>query len=137
MSSVSFTIPGRIGGKGRARSTASGHHYTPAKTRSDEGIVRHFALMASRETPLLKGPLKLTIEIWIEKPKSWSAKRKAAAVWVTGKPDWDNSGKLICDAMNHLVYADDSQIAWPEMKRRYCDAVHPAEEVRVTVEELE
>lgn len=28
----------------------------------------------------------------------------------SGKPDWDNLGKLACDALNGIAFKDDSQV---------------------------
>jgi Holliday junction resolvase RusA-like endonuclease len=47
-------------------------------------------------------------------PKSYSKKRTEACLSglerPTKKPDWDNVAKSICDAMNGIVYQDDTQI---------------------------
>lgn len=99
--------------------TRKGHVYTPAKTQSDEAVVRQFAHLAIMGTPLLQGPLRLEVEIYRPFPKSWSMKRRAATFWITGKPDCDNMLKLIADAMNGIAYQDDSQIAALAMVRLY------------------
>lgn len=120
--SLSFSIPGRIGGKGRARSFLRKGviaHSTPKKTASDEAVVRQFAHLAIVGAPLLQGPLRLEVIVYRMIPKSWSGKRRAAAIWITGKPDCDNVLKLIADAMNGIAYQDDSQIAALAMVRLY------------------
>ena len=65
-------------------------------------------------TPLLDGPLAITLTIGVTIPRSWPKKRQAAArdgyLRPTGKPDFDNTSKLICDALNKIVWRDDSQI---------------------------
>lgn len=139
MISISFTVPGQMSGKGRAKTGQGGHHYTPAKTRSQEAIVRHYANEAMRNVARMKGPLRLLIHVYRHPPQSWSKKRKAAAVWITGKPDWDNLGKLVSDAMNGIVYADDSQIADANVKRRYlgADAASVPDHLRIIVQTLE
>jgi len=122
LEAVTFTIPGAIGGKGRGRATVRGGHavvYTPEKTRSQEAMVRHFASEQMRGRELLQGPLRLRVELWKLIPKSWSKAKREAAIYVTGKPDIDNQAKLIADAMNTVVYADDSQIAEVFFVRRY------------------
>lgn len=120
--SVSFVIPGRIGGKGRHRSFIRAGKIaacTPAKTASDEGIVRHFAAQAMGRGTLLTGPLRLAVTVSRLFPNSWSMKRREATFWITGKPDCDNIIKLIGDAMNATVYQDDSQIAELSLRRMY------------------
>lgn len=131
---LTFTIPGRIGGKGRPRMTRKGHVYTPAKTQSDEAVVRQLACLALRGRPPMDGPLGLHIRIVRIHPKSWSKKRREAR-WVTGKPDCDNVLKLIADAMNGIVYGDDAQIAQVLVSRMY--ATNSGECVRVGVTQLE
>lgn len=119
MDSVEFIIPGRISGKARPRFTKKGVVYTLARTASDESVVRHFASQAMRGRKLLEGPLSLTIEINIKTPASWSKKRKAAAFHVVGRPDLDNVIKLIGDALNGIVWRDDSQISHIDIARYY------------------
>jgi Holliday junction resolvase RusA-like endonuclease len=136
---ISFTIPGLIGGKARPRfSMRQGpggpiaHAYTPLKTKSDEAIVRHYAHDAVRESGLLHGPLELTMHVVRTCPASWSQKKKAAAHWITGKPDADNSIKLAGDAMNGIVYGDDAQISCVSFHRTY----GAENSVHITVSEL-
>lgn len=117
---VSFEIPGKIAGKGRPRFVRkTGIAYTPAQTQSAEGVVRDFAAKAMAGGGLLEGPVELHIIIEQIQPVSWSKKKKAASVFVTGKPDCDNQIKLISDAMNGIVWRDDSQVASIDFVRRY------------------
>ena len=37
----------------------------------------------------------------------------------TKKPDWDNIGKIVCDALNGVAYHDDAQITYSVVKKRY------------------
>src|SRR5882757_3194322 len=100
MESVSFTIPGRVKGKGRPKFARRGkfvHAYTPADTANCEAMVRSLASDAMEGRAPFQGPLVLAISIIINTPASWSKKKKAAAVYVTGKPDADNTVKLIGD----------------------------------------
>lgn len=140
MTALSFTIPGRIGGKGRGRAFLRHGHIavvTPKKTRVDEGIVRHFAREAMRvhrmHTPF-EDALRLRVHVWLTPPKSWSKKKQAQTVYVTGKPDCDNVLKLIADAMNNIVWRDDSQISEIIFSRQYRIGV--PDDIDVTVEPL-
>lgn len=122
MRQLSFEVPGRIGGKGRPRGFIRGGKvamHTPAKTKCEEGIVRHFAQMAMVGQSPMTGALNMDIIITRVVPKSWSQARRNSAIWVTGKPDVDNITKLISDALNGIAYADDSQIAQLFVTRRY------------------
>lgn len=117
-----FVIPGRVGGKGRPRFTVIGGHaraYTPAKTASTEAMVRDFAAKAMDGGPLLDGPLELIVTVNLEKPTSWSKRKCAETKFPTGKPDLDNVAKLIGDALNGIVWRDDSQIAALHIARRF------------------
>lgn len=124
MDSISFSIPGRIKGKGRpkfARRGAFVHAYTPADTANSEAMVRSIAAEAMGGRPLFQGPLILDVAMVLNTPASWSKKKKAAAIYVTGKPDIDNIAKLIGDALNGIVWADDSQLCDLHFRRRYLD----------------
>lgn len=137
MTKISFTIPGRIGGKGRHRSAIIGGRirtYTPKATQTDEGIVKHFAAQAMRGVKLLQGPLDLAVTIYRHPPQSWPKKKQAAAQWIAVKPDASNTLKLLEDAMNRIVWRDDGQIAMIELARIY-SVLHP-ECITVTVTEL-
>jgi len=121
---ITFTIPGRLRGKGRPRATVRGGFvktYTDEKTRSCEGLVRHFASQAMGGAKPFDGPIALSVLIYLNTPASWPKKRKAAAYHATGKPDADNVLKLIGDSCNAIVWRDDSQISDIRMKRRYTD----------------
>lgn len=134
---LAFTIPGRIGGKGRARAFVRGGKiglFTPQKTRSQEAIVRQLASLEMRGALPMVGPLGLHIRMVRNYPQSWS-NAKRATVWVTGKPDCDNVLKLISDAMNGIVYADDAQIAQVLVSRMYSN--RGGEFVYVGVAQLE
>lgn len=37
------------------------------------------------------------------------------------KPDWDNVGKIVSDALNGIAYRDDSQIVDARVVKRYSD----------------
>lgn len=139
MRNLSFTIPGRIGGKGRHRSAIRNgkmQMFTPARTQSDEAVVRHFAAEAMKQQHVMpmRGALTLTVLIIREHPKSWSKKQRLTR-WITGKPDCDNILKLISDAMNCVAYGDDSQISQIVMQRLYLPG--EPESTQVILRELE
>lgn len=136
---VSFTIPGRIRGKGRPRVTMRDgsrfpHVYTDQETVACETLVRNSAHEAMGEWPPFEGPVKLSIAIFQLIPPSWSKKKTAAAIYLTGKPDVDNVVKLIGDGMNGIVWRDDSQISDLHVTRRYLQSGQ--ERVEITIEEL-
>ena len=58
-------------------------------------------------------------------PKSVSRKKHLAMIdrliRPTRKPDWDNVGKIICDALNGIAYRDDAQIVDALVRKFYSD----------------
>lgn len=138
MTTVAFTIPGRVSGKGRPKFARRGNFvtaYTPEKTRSMEALVRDFGAQAMHGTALMTGPLRLDIRAFLHHPESWSKKRKAATKFVTGKPDADNICKLLGDSLNGIVWKDDAQISILLFVRQY--TTDGPEQVKITVEALE
>jgi Holliday junction resolvase RusA-like endonuclease len=133
---VRFSVPGRVRGKGRPRASSRGgfvRMYTDAKTTACEATVKHFASEAMKGKPLFEGPLWLSVTVWVLHPQSWSKKRKAASIYVTGKPDCDNVLKLIGDALNGIVWKDDSQLADAHIVRKFTTE---AERVEIEVGNL-
>tara|TARA_R110000868_G_scaffold74752_5_gene216287 strand:+ start:368 stop:787 length:420 start_codon:yes stop_codon:yes gene_type:complete len=118
MPSLTFEIPGVPVPKGRARSTRSGHHYTPAKTRAYEQLVALYARKAMGKSKPLTCPIDLAVYFDLPIPKSWSApKRKFAEedfIKHTTRPDADNLLKSIKDGCNGVLWLDDSQV-WKVM----------------------
>lgn len=114
-----FVVPGIPQGKGRPKFVRkTGHAYTPEKTESYEALVR----MACRwHGAPVEGPLKVAITATFPRPKSWSKKKAAASVWHTSKPDQDNLAKVVCDALNGVLWVDDSQIAIGLCEKVYGD----------------
>lgn len=63
----------------------------------------------------LSGPLHLTLYFGMTKPKS----RDRARPLPDSKPDLDNLTKLVCDALNGIVWMDDAQVTDCIVKKRY------------------
>jgi Holliday junction resolvase RusA-like endonuclease len=120
---IEITIPGELRGKGRPR-FGKGFAYTDTRTRNAEAWVKACAVQAYRAAPM-GGPLSITLSIGVPVPKSWPKKRRADAlaggIWPTGKPDLDNQVKLVGDALNGIVWGDDSQIVRAVVSRRYVE----------------
>jgi len=122
---LTVTIPGVVTGKGRHRTTRTGHAYTPQKTVDAEREVTWYLRDAWRSPPIEEA-LSMTLEIRVAVPKSKSKKFRelalAAGVFPTSKPDLDNVVKLLADAGNKIVWADDAQITRLFVSRRYAEA---------------
>lgn len=133
---ISFRIPGRLRGQGRPRFVkATGHAYKDAKTETHESIVHYYAGEAMRKVHQAKfeGPVKISIAVRMNHPRSWSAKRKRETIFITSRPDASNQLKLIEDSCNTVVWGDDAQVAQIEIDRRYQDG---PEYVDVKVDDL-
>lgn len=103
---IEFFIPGTFKAKGRPRfDSRSGHAFTPKDTESYEAVVRQYAKEAMAGKPLLEGPLAAEITFIFPRPKS-----KKLEVYHISRPDVDNCLKTILDAMNGIVYQDDSAV---------------------------
>jgi Holliday junction resolvase RusA-like endonuclease len=59
---------------------------------------------------VLEGPVEIRIACWFERPKGHSKKRQQQREPKTTKPDLDNVGKAILDALNEIAYNDDGQV---------------------------
>jgi Holliday junction resolvase RusA-like endonuclease len=59
---------------------------------------------------VIEGPVSIRIFCWFERPKGHSKKRRQQPEPKTTKPDLDNVGKAILDALNKVAYIDDGQV---------------------------
>ncbi|WP_048647538.1 RusA family crossover junction endodeoxyribonuclease [Nitratireductor soli] len=136
---IEIVLAGAPVGKGRPRFVKeTGRAYTPERTVRFEDRLSLAAQTAMAGRPLLEGPLAVYIEIRmpipVSKPKKWQAAARAGRERPTKKPDWDNFAKML-DALNLIVWTDDSQIVDGHVRKIYHDA--PAFIARVTEIETE
>jgi len=122
---IRLTIPGTPVAKGRARSTRSGRHYTPEKTRraEDSFAGRVFAQLTPEQRTPATGPLVLEVTFVMPIPASWSGKKtrdaESGATKPVSRPDLDNLLKLAKDACNSILWVDDSQVVEVYAKKTY------------------
>lgn len=85
--------------------------YTQPEDERARRFIRRIARPFMPTTPLT-GPVKLSVMAMFKMPDDWSdaEKEKMDGEWYTEKPDDDNIGKLIRDALNGLLYVDDRQV---------------------------
>lgn len=142
---VVISIPGEIRGKGRPKFSTRGGRpraYTDAKTVSAENWVKSCAVDAMAGRALLTGPVEMSMAITVGIPASWAKKKQLAAisggVMPTGKPDVDNTCKLVSDAFNGIVWKDDSQVVSLTVTKAY--GLEPQAEIvvrtKVTQQEM-
>jgi len=123
---IRFHVPGEPRGKGRPRAFKRGKHvglYTDAKTAAYESTVALAAAEAMAGGVPFDGACALEIKVWRSIPKSWSAKKRHAALTgalqPTGTPDLDNCLKAVKDGCNGVVYRDDAQVTAVTARKRY------------------
>lgn len=115
---IELTIPGAPFGKQRPKFTSRGKFgkaVTPEKTVNYEAFVKLLYNEKYGELSFdAEEPLKMTIRAYMQIPSSKSNKQKKLMkeniLRPTKKPDWDNIGKIIGDALNAIAYPDDKQI---------------------------
>ncbi|MBL8360708.1 MAG: RusA family crossover junction endodeoxyribonuclease [Rubrivivax sp.] len=123
---IRFVVPGEPQGKGRARVGRIGQHvrmFTPAKTAAYEGLVAHAAQSAMSGRALLVGACRIDLDVVCTVPASWSKRKQSEAlhglIRPTKKPDADNVLKAVCDGINGVVWADDTQAVDVTLRKRY------------------
>lgn len=137
---VHFELEGEPRGKGRPRFTKSGHTYTPDSTTEYEQAVQWaYKAAAGGFCFPTDTPLRLVVWAFMERPKSASRITRqlmgAGKLRPTKKPDWDNIGKIVCDALNGIAYGDDTQIVDGRVIKLFCaDGEKP--HISVTVSEV-
>lgn len=118
---ISLTIPGvpvaqprqrtrvmMIGGK------AIPHNFTPARdpVNTFKAAIREAAAKAHPGAPIGFSAIALTIRFIFPRPAGKTKRRGPnPRLPKVSKPDWDNLGKAVSDALNGIVYRDDAQVA--------------------------
>ena len=124
---VTFEVDGDPVPKSRPRFARRGNFvqtYTDAKTIDYETHVAMKARQAIGASEPLQGALTVFLYLRYLIPPSYSKKRKEAClrgVEYPKKIDIDNVYKSITDAMNGIVYTDDSQIVEAHIKKVYAE----------------
>ena len=132
-----FIVLGEPQGKGRPRFTGRGRAYTPAKTAQYEAQIRRaYQSQAGQVFP--EGiPLAVRIIAYYRVPASDSKRKRLDKlqhrIRPTKKPDWDNIGKVVCDALNGVAYKDDAQIVTAVVYKFYGD--QPRVEVEIKTDD--
>lgn len=118
--SLLFVIPGRPCAWQRARSNGKVRFDSPEQTRNKLTISQIGAATMNGRPPL-EGPLEVIVAAFWLYPKSMSKKRRGqyGSHFYTSRPDADNIIKLIGDALNGIVWRDDSQIVTLQVTKRY------------------
>lgn len=98
--------------------------YPDPDTEAYEKVIAEYAGLLMRRKPPTEKPVALLVHSFRSIPASWSNRDHAAAViggiLPTSRPDWDNYGK-ITDALNGIVWNDDSQVVDGRVIKRYSE----------------
>ncbi|MDQ3234535.1 MAG: RusA family crossover junction endodeoxyribonuclease [Pseudobdellovibrionaceae bacterium] len=110
---LKFTIPLEPEGKKEARRNQNGHVFKhPDTRRRMEEIAAHVRSLYKGEP--LDGPLILRINAYRTRPKF-----KKHDVYAATKPDYDNIEKLIGDALEGILWVNDSRIVDGRCVKKY------------------
>lgn len=137
MDRVQLTIPLRPRGKERPRwSKKTKRMYTPASTTNYEDFIKLVYRQNYGTQMFPKNvPLDIRIRAYCPIPKSDTltarAKKLTGAIRPTVKPDWDNIGKIVADALNKIAYHDDAQIVDSQTRKFYSD--NPRVEILIQI----
>lgn len=106
-------------GRPRAFKTPTGQIrvYDPANARDWKRTVQAQVLTNKPEVPV-DGPLDVALYFVLPRPKSLPKRVK----FPTKRPDAENLSKAVLDAMQGVIYRDDSQIVRLSVAKDYGDA---------------
>ena len=129
---ITLTILGKPFGKQRPKFSRRGGFvktYTPKETISYENYVKTVAMETMSKNKFdgwfEKEPLKVKVVAYYEIPSSWSKKKTLQAlnkeILPTVKPDVDNCVKALFDALNEVLWQDDTQVVELSITKFYSD----------------
>ena len=119
---ISFAVYGQPKGKARPRMCRNGHVYTPAETVSYEHRVQAAFLSVVGKVNPRDDLCRVVINAYFQAPKTIRKMRaliKETDYIACGtRPDCDNCGKIILDALNGLAWTDDARV-WELTVRKW------------------
>lgn len=117
MSIQTFVIEGNPRGQGRPRATVRGRHAAVYEAKEDTLYKNNITaqIVAQKPEYIVDKPVFLTALFFLPRPKyhfdsKGAIKARFQDARPTGKPDLSNLIKGVEDALNGIVWADDSQI---------------------------
>jgi len=123
---IIFDVAGDPRGKGRPRFSRFGKFtkvYTDQQTLDYETAIGVSAAHAMGSSQPIETPVAVFLYIRLPIPQSYSKKRSEACLsgseHPTKKPDIDNVAKVFLDAMNGIVYKDDTQVIQMHVNKVY------------------
>ena len=102
-------------GQGRPRfDPRSGRAYTPPTTRAYADVIKSAALLQWGDEPALEGPVTISVVAQFAIPKTAKGRKHHVQ-----KPDASNILKAVEDALNGIVFKDDSQIVSARVRKEW------------------
>jgi len=130
---LNFILYGKPVAQGRPRAARRGKFitlYDPAKSRSWKAQIVEQVRNQLTNQPLLSGPISLTLIFYMPKPKSLPKKK---ALYHVKRPDLSNLEKAVEDALNDVVYIDDSQVFEKHSYKIYAsENLRPGVKIEIT-----
>ena len=124
---ISFTVEGDPFGWQRAgQNRYTGAVYTQAKTRQHEQLVA-WAYRIAAKGYMFPADTYVSLQViaYMKIPKSATKAKRAqmlsGEIRPIVKPDWDNLGKLVSDALNGVAYDDDKCVVSASVQKFYSD----------------
>lgn len=140
-----FEVKGLPVGKQRPRASIINGYarvYTPKKTQSYEALVCGMLMQKYGNIKPLESAIRVEIYVYYQLEKTCFKKRGInldgqrklnGEIYPTKKPDIDNIAKSILDALNSVVYRDDSQVVELIVKKSY---IEDLPKVKVIIENI-
>lgn len=124
--SIKFVVYGEPRGKQRPRMCYINGKtivYTPKPTKEYERKIKNCYKAVSKNFFDKNVPVEVSIKAFFPILKNVSNKLKikflSGKILPTKPPDLDNTAKIVCDALNGVAYADDSQVCKLSIEKCY------------------
>ncbi len=103
-----FTVPGKPIGQPRHRIAKNGGRYIDANhaIHAFKDLIR----LSCKQRHPFEGPVSVKITAYMPRPAKYEKQLPPGACPHVWKPDADNIGKAILDALNGKAWLDDSQV---------------------------
>lgn len=121
-----FEVEGNIVGKQRPRvNMYTGNVYTPNKTKDYEEWIKQSFFLKYPKFEILENRVSIEIIAYLRIPKNTSKVKTNEMlenkISPLKKPDIDNIGKIVLDALNKYVIKDDIQISKINIEKKYSE----------------
>lgn len=123
-----FIIEGNPRGQGRPRACKKDKHAAVYEAKEDTVYKENLAAQIVAQRPHFIGagiPVEIEAHFYLSRPQAHygakGLKSRYENARPLGKPDVDNLGKACMDALNGIVWHDDSQIVRVVTEKHYAD----------------